>query len=62
MAQNLIQFQAGLSLLEFFGSFGTHAQCEQALIQARWGGGFVCPKCGGHDSWTYRRANRLYRL
>jgi len=62
MAQNPIQFQAGLSLPNFFKLYGTHEQCEQALVDARWGGGFVCPRCAGHDSWTYQRGSRLYRL
>jgi len=62
MAQNPIQFQVGLSLPEFFQRYGTHAQCEAALVEARWGSGFVCPRCAGHDSWTYRRGSRLYRL
>lgn len=60
MAQNLIQFQPGLSLSEFFRRYGTHDQCEHALMDARWGDGFVCPKCGGHESWTFRRAKRVY--
>lgn len=62
MAQNLIQFQAGLSLPEFFQRYGTHGQCEQALVEMRWGGGFTCPRCGEHDSWSYRRGTRLYQL
>ena len=62
MAQNLIQFQPGLSLPEFMQRYGTHAQCEQALIEARWGDGFVCPKCGVHESWGFRRGNRVCRV
>lgn len=62
MAQNLIQFQAGLSLPEFIRRYGTHAQCEEALVEARWGGGFVCPGCGGHEAWNFRRGKRLYKL
>ncbi len=37
MAMNRIQFQSGLSMLEFLKSFGTEAQCEQALEVARSG-------------------------
>jgi hypothetical protein len=35
MPQNPIQFQHGLSLPEFFNRYGTEAQCEQALADAR---------------------------
>ena len=47
MAMNRIQFQPGMSLFEFFQQFGTEAQCEAALEQARWPQGFRCPRCGG---------------
>ncbi len=47
MAMNRIQFQPGLSMPEFLRQFGTEAQCEQALEQARWPEGFRCPCCGG---------------
>lgn len=36
MATNKVQFQAGLSMSEFFERFGTDAQCEEALAAARW--------------------------
>ena len=35
MAMNRIQFQRGMSVFEFFGEFGTEAQCEAAVEQAR---------------------------
>ncbi|MEG7523610.1 MAG: transposase, partial [Chromatiales bacterium] len=47
MAMNKVQFQAGMSLSEFFEQFGTEQQCERSLEQARWPHGFVCPQCGG---------------
>jgi transposase-like protein len=47
MAMNRIQFQAGMSLFEFFQERGTEAQCEAALEEARWPHGFRCPCCGG---------------
>jgi hypothetical protein len=43
---NRIQFQPGLSLPAFLAQFGTDAQCEAALEQARWPEGFRCPECG----------------
>ena len=47
MAMNRIQFQAGMSLVEFQQGYGSEAQCERALEQARWPDGFACG-CGHH--------------
>jgi len=43
---NRIQFQPGLSLVEFLEHFGTEALCEAAVEQTRWPEGFRCPRCG----------------
>lgn len=60
MGINRVQFQKGLSMAEFFGSYGTEAQCHEALVASRWPEGFVCPCCGEkahsrflHDGRTY---------
>ncbi len=42
---NRIQFQAGMSLNDFLKDYGTESQCQTALENARWPGGFVCPAC-----------------
>lgn len=55
MSINKIQFQRGLSLPDFFDQFGTEAQCEQALLQARWPDGFVCPHCGSTAHSLFQR-------
>lgn len=47
MAMNRVQFQPGLSLPAFLHRYGTEPACEQALQQARWPQGFVCPNCDG---------------
>lgn len=61
MPMNRVQFQKGLSLPEFMDRYGTEEQCEQALIAARWPGGFVCPVCGVmHARTAFRREGRLY--
>ena len=61
MPINRVQFQKGLSLPEFMDGYGTEEQCEQALVAARWPGGFVCPVCGFMQSrTTFRREGRLY--
>jgi hypothetical protein len=37
MSRSAIQFQKGLSLLEFQRLFGSEEQCEAALEKTRWG-------------------------
>lgn len=54
MSQNLVQFQAGLSMSEFFERYGSEAQCEAALTQARWPQGFECPHCGSRSAVSFR--------
>ena len=48
MTRNAIQFQPGLSLVDFQARFGRDEQCVQALSRSRWPLGFECPECGGH--------------
>ena len=45
MAMNLVQFQKGVSLVEFLQDYGTEAKCYRALYRARWPQGFRCPAC-----------------
>ena len=45
MPMNRIQFQPGLSLAAFLRDYGTEAQCEAAVVLARWPQGFVCDRC-----------------
>lgn len=45
MAMNWVQFQQGMSLPEFLSAFGSEAQCARAVEEARWPGGFRCPRC-----------------
>jgi transposase-like protein len=47
MAQNKVQQQRGLSMVEFFSAYGTRRQCEQVIRAWRWPQGFVCPRCAG---------------
>ena len=46
MSQNLIQFQHGLSWPQFQALCGTEAQCEAAVVAARWPHGWRCAHCG----------------
>lgn len=54
MAMNRIQFQRGLSMPAFLSQFGTEAQCETELEQARWPHGFVCPCCDFKEASVFR--------
>jgi transposase-like protein len=60
MSQNPIQFQHGMSLNEFLTLYGTEAQCEAALQQARWPDGFVCPECGERRHCIFTVEGRRY--
>ena len=52
MAMNHVQFQRGMSIPEFLASFGTEAQCAEAVRQARWPQGFGCPRCGAAEHYV----------
>ncbi|UDI81722.1 transposase [Xanthomonas citri pv. mangiferaeindicae] len=41
MSINAVQFQAGLSMPEFFAFYGTEAKCYRALYTWRWPQAFV---------------------
>lgn len=60
MKMNRVQFQAGLSMPEFFELYGTEDKCRQALAATRWPQGFVCPACGGAARTSFERAGLAY--
>ena len=60
MAQNPIQFQAGMSLSELFQQYGTESSCEAALEQSRWPQGFECPHCGESGHSRFHRGEHTY--
>jgi ribosomal protein L37AE/L43A len=60
MARNPVQFQKGLSLIEFNRRYGTEQQCHAALVAMRWPDGFVCPSCGGKKH-SYAKARRIFQ-
>ena len=47
MARNKVQFQRGLSDVEFERLYGSEEKCREALFSWRWPYGFECPACGG---------------
>ena len=60
MARNPVQFQKGLSLMEFNRRYGTDEQCHAALIKMRWPDGFVCPHCGLTEH-SYSAARQIFQ-
>ena len=36
MAMNRVQFQPGLSMIEFLDRYGSEDKCEAALVESRW--------------------------
>lgn len=60
MSINRIQFQPGLSMVDFFDRYGQPEQCEAALAAARWHEGFACPACGASAHSVFRRQTLLY--
>jgi len=58
MAFNAIQFQHGMSVPEFLASFGTEAQCAEAVKCARWPDGFRCPRCSDGDHYVVGHGGR----
>ena len=45
MARNTVQFQKGLSEIDFDKAYGSEEQCHAVLVKWRWPDGFVCPDC-----------------
>jgi transposase-like protein len=60
MARNPVQFQKGLSLIEFNRRYGTDEQCHAALIKMRWPNGFVCPHCAETEH-SYSTARQIFQ-
>lgn len=60
MAINPVQFQHGLSMVEFIARYGTEAKCYRALYRARWPRGFRCPACAHRGRSRFRREGRIY--
>ncbi len=55
-----MQFQAGLSMMEFFERYGTEPKCQKALEQTRWPEGFVCPRCESREASRFVRGTLPY--
>ena len=55
MARNKVQFQRGLSDVEFDRLYGSEQKCREALFSWRWPDGFECPACGGQPHCELER-------
>lgn len=60
MAMNRVQFQAGLTLVDFLDQYGTEVKCRRALFRSRWPEGFRCPKCAGSARSRFHRHGQVY--
>lgn len=60
MAMNRVQFQRGLSMVEFMDRCGTDEKCAAALEASRWPTGFRCPDCGDARHSRFVREDRTY--
>lgn len=47
-------------MLKFMERYGPEAQCQEALVAARWPEGFECLRCRGGSSTTFQRHGRQY--
>ena len=60
MSRNPVQFQKGLSLIDFNRRYGSDEQCHAALIAMRWPDGFECPHCKSRRH-SYSPARRIFQ-
>ena len=55
-----IQFQPGVSLIEFQAKYGTEEKCREHLFHLKWPSGYCCPQCGHRHSY-YLDSRSLYQ-
>ena len=60
MGINKVQFQKGLSMVQFMEQYGTEEKCHAAAVALRWPNGFVCPECGETRHCTFERKGLTY--
>lgn len=60
MGINKVQFQKGLSMVEFMKRYGTEAKCHASVVASRWPNGFVCPNCSSTRHCTFERKGLQY--
>lgn len=60
MGINKVQFQKGLSMVQFLERYGTEDKCHAAVVALRWPDGFVCPECGETRHCRFERKGLTY--
>ena len=60
MGINRVQFQKGLSMVEFMRRYRTQEKCHAAVVAQRWPDGFVCPECGESRHCTFECKGLTY--
>jgi transposase-like protein len=60
MKKNVIQFQEGLSLIDFLARYTTEEQCHAEFFKLKWPNGFCCPHCGG-NRYIELKTRKLYQ-
>ena len=60
MGINKVQFQKGLSMVQFMERYGTEEKCHAAAVALRWPDGFVCPECGETRHCIFERKGLTY--
>jgi ribosomal protein L37AE/L43A len=60
MGINKVQFQKGLSMMQFMERYGTEEKCHAAAVALRWPDGFVCPECGETRHCSFERKGLTY--
>jgi len=58
MSKNKVQFQVGVSALEFIDSFGTEEQCVEYLEKLKWPKGYKCDRCEHDEHYQYQSGSR----
>jgi transposase-like protein len=43
------------TMQDFMDQFGTEEACRKYLVDVRWSGGFVCPRCAHTSGWNHAR-------
>jgi len=59
MGKSIIQFQSGLSIIEFMTNYDNEEKCRAELFQLKWPKGFVCPRCSNNTYCKLNRSNQL---
>lgn len=60
MKRSKVQFQKGLSDIEFMERFGTEDKCAEEIRKAKWPNGFQCPSCGSQES-CYIKSRKVHQ-